>query len=106
MPVSVTTVSNDTGTTSASFAGGQVHFHGRELFQVVAEVFDQVAGLVVLAHGGGEEAELGGLPDHQAELAAGDAQVGAFLHAERHHRERFERGGKPGTEGMALSMPT
>ncbi len=92
MPVSVTTVSNDTGTTSADASpASKAHFHGRKLFQLVAEIFDQVAGLVVLAHGGGEEAELGRLADHQAEFAAGNALLRAFLHAERHHRQRLER---------------
>ena len=52
-----------------SLARAEAHFHRRELFEFVAEVFDQVAGLVVLAGGGGEEAELGGLADDQAELA-------------------------------------
>jgi hypothetical protein len=79
--------------------GGQIDFHGRQFFQIVAEIFDQVAGLVVLAHGGGEEAELGGLADHQSEFAVGDAQVGAFLHAEGDHREGFERSGKAGHGG-------
>ena len=32
-----------------AFARGEAHFHRRQFFEVVAEVFDQVARLVVLA---------------------------------------------------------
>ena len=100
MPVSVTTVSKETGTTSDEFSPApEADFHGRQLFQFVAEVFDQVAGLVVLARRRGEEAELGGLADHQAEFAARNADVGAFFHAERHHRERLERRREAGDGG-------
>ena len=58
-----------------------------------------VPGVVVLARGGSEEAELGGLADDQAEFAVGDAQIGAFFHAEGGHREGFQRGGKAGHGG-------
>ncbi len=50
IPVSVITVSNDTGTTSASRAvGRELHFHGRQLFEIVAEILDQCAGRIALA---------------------------------------------------------
>ena len=77
----------------------EVHFHGREFFQIVAEVLDQRAGRIVLADGGAEEAELGGLADDQSELAIGDAHVGAFFHAERRDGQRLERGGHAGDGG-------
>ena len=87
MPVSVTTLSkadrHDLRRDSAGFEGD---FHRGELFEGVAVIFDQVAGLIVLARGAGEEAELRGLPDDQAEFAAGDADFGAFLHAEGRRR--------------------
>ena len=74
IPVSVITVSNDTGTTSARRAvGRELHFDRRKLFEFVAEIFDQSARRIVLARSGAEEAELGRLVDDQAELAVGDA---------------------------------
>src|SRR5664280_862891 len=40
----------------------EADLHRRELFERVAEIFDQIARLIVLARGAGEESELGGLP--------------------------------------------
>src|SRR3954466_5602983 len=48
---------------------GERHFHRRELFNVVAGVINQVAGVVVLALRRGQESELRRLADIQSELA-------------------------------------
>ncbi len=49
-PVSVTTVSKETGTTSEEASPrAERNLHRREFLDLAAEVFDQIAGLVVLA---------------------------------------------------------
>ena len=55
---------------------------------------------VVLANGGLKEAELGRLADDQSELAAAQIDGGAFLHAERRHRERLHRRAHAGHRGQ------
>src|SRR5665811_2549914 len=74
----------------------EADLHRRELFQSVAEIFDQIARLIVLAARTGEESELGGLSHYQAEFAARNARVRAFFHAERHHRQRLDGGWETG----------
>src|SRR5215207_2172926 len=66
-----------------------------QLLYLVAPVLDEAADLVGLAHRRAEEAELGGLADHEAELAPGDGGLRPLLHAERHDAQRLERGGQP-----------
>ena len=108
MPVSVITVSNDTGTSSADLLlGSQLHFHRRKLFEVVAEVLDQRAGRIVLARGGAEEAELGGLVHDQAELAI--RECGSDVPSSMPNcatASALSGAAMPGTAGMADSMPT
>src|ERR1019366_2192494 len=68
------------------------HFERTEFLDVGAPVLQEIADVVLFANGGTEEAELGGLADHQAELAAGHERFGAFLHSEGHDANRLERG--------------
>ncbi len=74
-------------------------FHGSEFFEFGGDFVDQRARGVVLAGCGMEEAELGGFADGEAELAIGEAEFGAFLHAEGDDGERFERSGHAGNGG-------
>src|SRR5207249_3773631 len=53
----------------------------------------QIAWLVVFAGGRAEEAEVGGLADHQADLAGGDVDLRPFLHAVRHYTQGPQRPG-------------
>src|SRR5215208_5423715 len=63
------------------------------LLYLVAPVLDEAADLVALTHRRAEEAELGGLADHEAELAPGDGGLRPLLHAEGHDAQGLERGG-------------
>src|SRR5262249_57205237 len=64
-----------------AFAGAEADFHGREFMEFVAVILDEVADLIVLAGGGGEEAELGGLADDEAQFTPRDPNVRAFFPA-------------------------
>ena len=99
MPVSVITVSNETGTVPVASAEVSFTSMGESSSSSSPKVFDQRAWRIVLAHGGGEEAELGRLADDQAELAIWNRHRRSFFHAERGDGEGLERRGHTGHGG-------
>src|SRR4029450_3650971 len=74
----------------AAAGGGQIHLHGREFLEVVAEAFDHGADGIILADGRAEEAKLGGFTRTNARLLIWDDGSGPLLHSKGRDRECLE----------------
>ena len=108
MPVSVTTVSNDTGTTSDGIlARPKLTSIGESSSRSSPKSSIRSPGLIVLARRRREEAELRRLAHHQSELAIRECAASVPSSMPNGTTVSALSGaGKPGTEGIALSMPT
>src|SRR6185312_3793138 len=75
-------------------------FDWRQLFEIVADLFDQRAWRVVSPRERRKETELGGFADDEGELALRQFHFGAFFEAERNDRKSLHRRGEAGNSGQ------
>src|SRR6185312_5701937 len=78
----------------------QKDFDWRQLFEIIADLFDQRTWRVVSPRERGKETELGGFADDEGELALRQFHFGAFFEAERNDRKSLHRRGEAGNSGQ------
>ena len=62
-----------------------------EFLEIASPIFQQAAGLVLLADAGTQETKFGWFTDDEAKLSVGNRGLGALFHAKGNDTERLER---------------